>query len=88
MLNKLGWGHFSTVWKAIDNHESTADQETVVAIKIQKSAEHYREAAYDEIKLLQKCSDVGEASVNEDGSGGELGWGAGSSPRIVKLQDW
>eukprot|EP01126_Amoeba_proteus_P028495 TRINITY_DN2809_c0_g2_i1.p1 TRINITY_DN2809_c0_g2~~TRINITY_DN2809_c0_g2_i1.p1 ORF type:complete len:435 (+),score=86.42 TRINITY_DN2809_c0_g2_i1:210-1514(+) len=45
---KLGWGHFSTVWRARDNQTS---QE--VAIKIVKSARHYIEAARDEITILK-----------------------------------
>jgi len=46
-LRKLGWGHFSTVWLCYDE---VADMH--VAIKFQKSAFHYAEAARDEIKLL------------------------------------
>lgn len=47
VLRKMGWGHFSTVWLCWD----TA-QLRFVAMKIVKSAEHYTEAALDEIKLL------------------------------------
>ncbi|KAI9915463.1 hypothetical protein PsorP6_008240 [Peronosclerospora sorghi] len=50
VLEKLGWGHFSTVWKCLDRQ--TGD---VVAMKVQKSARHYTEAARDEIELLE-CS--------------------------------
>lgn len=36
ILQKLGWGHFSTVWLARDTaHDS------YVALKLQKSASHY-----------------------------------------------
>ena len=48
-MQKLGWGHFSTVWLAKD-----IKFETYVAIKIQKSAQHYLEAAYDEVEILQE----------------------------------
>ncbi|GLD93932.1 hypothetical protein PINS_up002537 [Pythium insidiosum] len=48
VLEKLGWGHFSTVWKCRDRETSE-----VVAMKVQKSARHYREAAEDEIELLE-----------------------------------
>jgi len=51
ILNKLGWGHFSTVWLAKDFLH-----DTYVAIKIQKSAPHYFEAAYDEVEILQKVA--------------------------------
>ena len=47
--DKLGWGHFSTVWRALDS--TTGDR---VALKVQKSASHYTEAAYDEIKILKQ----------------------------------
>lgn len=44
---KLGWGHFSTVWLCLDRLTGAT-----VALKVQKSAEHYTEAAYDEIDIL------------------------------------
>ncbi|KAK2961471.1 putative SRSF protein kinase 1 [Blattamonas nauphoetae] len=44
---KLGWGHFSTVWFCTD-----IETDTHVAMKIIKSAPHYMEAAKDEIILL------------------------------------
>ena len=50
VLQKLGWGHFSTVWLCKDIKFST-----YVAIKIQKSASHYLEAAFDEVEILQKA---------------------------------
>jgi Ser/Thr protein kinase RdoA (MazF antagonist) len=53
VLTKLGWGHFSTVWLA---HDAERDRE--VALKVQKSAAHYTEAAYDEITLLQQVRSV------------------------------
>jgi serine/threonine-protein kinase SRPK3 len=49
IMQKLGWGHFSTVWLAKD-----LKYNTFVAIKIQKSAQHYLEAAYDEVEILQE----------------------------------
>ena len=48
IIEKVGWGHFSTVWMAKDFKFNT-----YVAIKIQKSAPHYLEAAYDEVEILQ-----------------------------------
>jgi serine/threonine protein kinase len=51
ILQKLGWGHFSTVWLAKDSVKNIA-----VALKIVKSASHYTETALDEIKLLQKVA--------------------------------
>ena len=47
IIQKLGWGHFSTVWLARDIKYST-----YVALKVQKSASHYLEAAYDEVEIL------------------------------------
>jgi len=47
IVQKLGWGHFSTVWLCLDQKFNT-----YVAMKIQKSAPNYTEAAYDEIDIL------------------------------------
>eukprot|EP00941_MAST-03F_sp_MAST-3F-sp1_P000866 g866.t1 len=55
---KLGWGHFSTVWTAFDRK-----RKRYVALKVQKSASHYTEAAYDEIKLLTRVNE--EAGTDE-----------------------
>ncbi|GFY93454.1 ser/arg-rich protein kinase 4 [Actinidia rufa] len=49
--SKLGWGHFSTVWLAWDTLMSR-----YVALKVQKSAQHYTEAAMDEITILQQIA--------------------------------
>mmetsp|Transcript_9653 Transcript_9653/g.18822 ORF Transcript_9653/g.18822 Transcript_9653/m.18822 type:complete len:621 (-) Transcript_9653:2329-4191(-) len=51
IVQKLGWGHFSTVWLCKDLKFNT-----YVAMKIQKSAQNYTEAAYDEIDILLKVS--------------------------------
>ncbi|KAM3134088.1 hypothetical protein pb186bvf_013814 [Paramecium bursaria] len=50
-VGELGWGHFSTVWLSKD-----FKYDTYVALKIQKSASHYLEAAYDEVEILQKVA--------------------------------
>ncbi|KAJ0088547.1 hypothetical protein Patl1_32326 [Pistacia atlantica] len=50
--SKLGWGHFSTVWLAWDTQ-----QFRYVALKVQKSAQHYTEAAMDEITILQQIAE-------------------------------
>jgi serine/threonine-protein kinase SRPK3 len=47
IVQKLGWGHFSTVWLARDMLHNS-----YVALKVQKSASHYQEAAYDEVEIL------------------------------------
>ncbi|EPS63439.1 hypothetical protein M569_11342, partial [Genlisea aurea] len=49
---KLGWGHFSTVWLAWDTQKSI-----YVALKVQKSAQHYTEAAMDEITILKQIAE-------------------------------
>lgn len=51
IIQKLGWGHFSTVWLAKDKKH-----DTYVALKVQKSAQHYIEAAYDEVEILDQVS--------------------------------
>ena len=51
VVQKLGWGHFSTVWLCRDTKFNT-----YVAMKVQKSAPNYTEAAYDEIDILLKVS--------------------------------
>lgn len=51
LIQKLGWGHFSTVWLARD-----FKYDNYVAVKIMKSAPHYIEAAYDEVEILQKVA--------------------------------
>lgn len=50
--SKLGWGHFSTVWLAWDTQRSR-----YVALKVQKSAQHYTEAAMDEITILKQIAE-------------------------------
>lgn len=54
---KLGWGHFSTVWLATDATKERSDPHYLVAVKIQKSASQYTEAARDEIELLTQIKD-------------------------------
>mmetsp|Transcript_23802 Transcript_23802/g.16836 ORF Transcript_23802/g.16836 Transcript_23802/m.16836 type:complete len:220 (+) Transcript_23802:382-1041(+) len=51
VIQKLGWGHFSTVWLAKD-----IIYNTYVAMKIQRSAPHYLEAAFDEVEILDQAS--------------------------------
>jgi|EP01043_Picozoa_sp_COSAG02_P035666 serine/threonine-protein kinase SRPK3 len=52
VLRKLGWGHFSTVWLVYDK-----TSERVAALKIQKSAKRYTEAAQDEVDMLVLLSE-------------------------------
>ena len=52
VLEKLGWGHFSTVWLVEDS-----ETKSQLALKIVKSAPHYTEAARDEVTL---CSQISE----------------------------
>ncbi|KAI5794414.1 kinase-like domain-containing protein [Peziza echinospora] len=53
VVQKLGWGHFSTVWLSRDNENGRH-----VALKVVRSAAHYTETALDEIKLLKKIVDA------------------------------
>jgi len=55
VVAKLGWGHFSTVWLCQD----VKNAHRFVAMKVQKSAPHYTEAAYDEIELLAEAAKRG-----------------------------
>jgi len=52
VLHKLGWGHFSTVWLVAD-----ARNDGLAALKVVKSAQHYTEAATDEIELLSRIKE-------------------------------
>jgi serine/threonine protein kinase len=66
VIKKLGWGHFSTVWMVKDRKAASAGKPLhFFALKVQKSAEHYTEAAMDEVELLDcisternKCEEV------------------------------
>lgn len=51
VLQKLGWGHFSTVWLCYD-----VKMKRHCAIKVQKSDPSYTEAALDEISILDVVS--------------------------------
>lgn len=48
VVRKLGWGYFSTVWLVWDYVGKRFQ-----AMKVQKADKQYREAAFDEIKLLK-----------------------------------
>lgn len=50
VVKKLGWGHFSTVWMVRD--KKATDNDKFLALKVQKSADHYTDAAMDEVELL------------------------------------
>lgn len=57
VVKKLGWGHFSTVWMVKDRKSLSANGANhFYALKVQKSAEHYTEAAMDEVELLDCIS--------------------------------
>lgn len=53
VIEKLGWGHFATVWLCKDFKHHTH-----VAVKIQKSSPNYTQAALDEVEVLQKVSNM------------------------------
>ena len=87
VVEKMGWGHFSTVWLCLDlqvqkaNVAAETKRPLYVAMKVQKSASHYRDAAIDEIELLQSTvvATTKEDVVKE--------YGAGYNSRIVILLD-
>jgi serine/threonine-protein kinase SRPK3 len=73
VLQKLGWGHFSTVWMCLDRARVDGSPQ-YVAMKVQKSAPHYREAAFDEIELLncvKKASFCKEYKAEQYAHGGD-----------------
>jgi serine/threonine-protein kinase SRPK3 len=51
-LNKLGWGHFSTVWLAL-----CFSDKKLYAMKFQKSAKKYTDSAFDEEGILKVIAD-------------------------------
>ena len=57
IMQKLGYGHFSTCWLALDTKFGN-----YVAIKIQKSAQQNINAAYDEVEILTEI----EKHINDD----------------------
>ena len=52
LIQKLGWGHFSTVWLAKDLTAAYNDKNKYVALKIVKASPSSSEAARDETDLL------------------------------------
>merc|ERR1719474_1398155 len=59
--SKLGWGHFSTVWLSTDLLAPEKSPRRFVALKIQKSAPHYLDAAKDEVQLLSAAKRKSES---------------------------
>ncbi|KAF1862757.1 hypothetical protein Lal_00040022 [Lupinus albus] len=60
---KLGWGHFSTVWLAFDTTTSVDADLTYVALKIQKSAAQFVQAALHEIEILSSIADGAPSNI-------------------------
>ena len=60
VAHKLGWGYFSTVWLVWDY-----TTEGFYAMKVQKSAQQYYDAAFDEIKLLSEINTAAEVRASE-----------------------
>ena len=56
---KLGAGHYSSVWLAKDIRKQSSDPNEFVAIKISKSSGGYTAAAHDEVIFLKKISSDG-----------------------------
>ena len=57
ILQKLGWGNYSTTWMALDTK-----YKNYVAIKIQKSAQQNINTAYDEVEILTEI----EKHINDE----------------------
>ena len=52
LLNKLGWGHFSTVWLAFNIHDKK-----LYALKILRSHKKYINSGFDEEELCKTIAD-------------------------------
>lgn len=99
VIKKLGWGHFSTVWMVKDRQlvqKGGANANNVFyAIKVQKSAEHYTEAAMDEVELLdcvakerKQCEAVySKAPSSKDNDGIQLATVVDHSRHVATLHD-
>ncbi|KAH8056697.1 hypothetical protein JL721_9981 [Aureococcus anophagefferens] len=91
VVEKLGWGHFSTVWMVRDALSQALGTPRLVALKVQKSASHYTDAALDEIDLLRHARRVAddEAQAWAEGGTGPCGETdpAETSSRVVRLLD-
>ena len=75
VIKKLGWGHFSTVWMVKDkkvNRNKAPHETQYYALKVQKSAEHYTEAAMDEVELLDCVSNERERISSSSLSGTDM----------------
>ena len=82
VVEKLGWGHFSTVWACKDADDGSGP---LVALKVQKSAAHYADAALDEIDLLRHARRVADDEAKSwDQTGDDPSI---ASSRIVRLLD-
>lgn len=82
VLEKLGWGHFSTVWKCLDRATGA-----IVAMKVQKSARHYTEAARDEIELLECAVAAAKKGEEEERKTGGRAPQDGNASHVVQLVD-
>jgi len=60
LIQKLGWGHFSTVWLAKDFKYGN-----YAAVKIMKSSPHYLEASYDEVIFYIKKTGLNIAKSSQ-----------------------
>lgn len=58
IIRKLGWGHFSTVWLALDT-----ELWRLLGLKVIKSAWQYTEAARDEIKILTAVNTTKRSAI-------------------------